>query len=265
MAATQAVKCICRCYNFSIANQLTINHSMSLHEKKVVIIGGSSGIGLATASAALDHGANVIIASRSEQKLKAANQTLANKAETAIVDTTCEASLRHLFDSIGAYDHLQLPGSVVHFGDLNSLSMADARASFDSKFWGVLSAIQYGQQRIADNGSITLYSGAASQRASSDSFIVTAVNSAIEGLCKSLAISLSPVRVNVISPGLIMTPIFENLGQQVIDEVFATYEPQMLVKRYGKAEEVAAAALFLMTNHFTTGSRLQIDGGLSIT
>lgn len=238
---------------------------MSLRGKKIVIIGGSSGIGLATASAAIDQGAHVIIASRSEAKLKAANSSLANKAETAVVDTTDEPSVQELFNAIGRYDHLQLPGSIVHFGDLQTISNEDARASFDSKLWGVLAAVKHGQRHIAADGSITLYSGAASQRACPESLIVTAVNSAVEGICKSLAQTLSPIRVNVISPGIVMTPLFEDQGRQFIDEVFEAYGEKMLVKRYGKPDEIAEAAILLMKNAFMTGSRLQIDGGLSIT
>ncbi|MDF1796716.1 MAG: SDR family oxidoreductase [Coxiellaceae bacterium] len=238
---------------------------MSLEGKKIVIIGGSSGIGLAIAEACIEQGAEVIIASRNKQKLAKANITLNNAAKTYAVDLTDESSIKSLFKSIGPIDHLQITGSEVSFGELDTLSVEDAKNSFDSKFWGAYQAVKIGHKQISPEGSITLYSGGASQRPNKSSVALTSLNSAVEGLGRALAISLSPIRVNVISPGITMTPLFENMGKDVIDQVFDTYSPQLLVKRYAEASEVAKTATYLMNNAYVTGAIELVNGGLSVT
>lgn len=237
-----------------------------LTKQKIIIIGGSSGIGLAVAEAALNANAHVIIASRSEKKLAAAKKSLNNAVDTFVVDTQQPSTLEALFKSVGKFDHLQLPGSEVHGGNFQNLSMEDARASFESKFWGVYSAIKLAVPHINPQGSITLYSGTATQKPLKDSyFILTALNSAVEGLTRSLAVSLETIRVNAISPGLTLTPIFSQLPQTQQDEILNSLKPNLLIKRYGKPEEVAQAALYLMTNNYMTGQVLTIDGGMTTT
>src|SRR5258708_1432523 len=102
---------------------------MQFKDKKIVIIGGSSGIGFAIAKAAVSEGAKVIIASRLADKLQKAKQALNNVVETYQVDLLNEDSIQSLFESIKHFDHLQLPGSEVHFGNIDTLSIADARNS----------------------------------------------------------------------------------------------------------------------------------------
>lgn len=238
---------------------------MSLKGKKILIIGGSSGIGLAIAKQSLECGAQVTIASRSKDKLDKANNELNNAAQTHVVDLTDDASIQSLFDTVGSIDHLQITGSEVSFGELDTLSIDDARRSFDSKFWGAYTAVKIGHHQISKKGSITLFSGAASQKPNKSSVALTSLNSAVEGLGRALSIALAPVRVNVISPGITMTPLFEAMGQQVIDQVLDTYSPSLLVKRYATADEVAKTAIYLMNNDYATGNVEMISGGLSVT
>ncbi|MDF1655373.1 MAG: SDR family oxidoreductase [Coxiellaceae bacterium] len=238
---------------------------MSLEGKKVVIIGGSSGIGLAIAQASLDKGAKVIIASRNKEKLAKANATLNNAAQTYAVDLTDEDSIKSLFKTVGQIDHLQITGSEVSFGELDTLSIEEARRSFDSKFWGAYTAIKIGHHQVSPEGSITLYSGGASQRPNKSSVALTSLNAAVEGLGRALSIALTPVRVNVVSPGITMTPLFEEMGQEVIDQVLETYGPQLLVKRYAEAAEIAKTATYLMENDYITGNVEMVNGGLSVT
>lgn len=238
---------------------------MQFKDKKIVIIGGSSGIGFSIAQAAVKEGAKVIMASRSVDKLQKAKQALSNTVETYQVDLLKEESIQSLFESIKHFDHLQLPGSEVRFGNLDTLSIDDAKYSFDSKFWGVYIAIKHARNYLSQEGSITLYSGAASQRPTKDSTILTALNSAVEGLSRALAISLSPIRVNVISPGITMTPLFQDMGQEAIQSVFESYQNTLLVKRYANPDEVAKTAMYLMANDYVTGTISMVDGGMSVT
>lgn len=121
-----------------------------------MVIGGSSGIGFAVAKAAIDEGAKVIIASRSADKLAKAKTKLNNAVETHQLDLLREETIKSFFEKIGAFDHLQLPGSEVRFGNMDSLSMQDAKYSFDSKFWGPYTAIKYARKYLSKKGSITL-------------------------------------------------------------------------------------------------------------
>ncbi len=116
---------------------------MLFKDKKIVIIGGSSGIGLAVAKAAINEGAKVIIASRSAEKLAKAKRALNNSTETFQLDLLREKTIKAFFEKIGSFDHLQLPGSEVRFGSLDTLSIEDAKYSFDSKFWGPYTVIKY--------------------------------------------------------------------------------------------------------------------------
>ena len=126
-------------------------------------------------------------------------------------------------------------------------------------------AIKHARKTLSKEGSITLYSGAASQRPNKDSVILTALNSAVEGLARALSIALTPIRVNVISPGITMTPLFENMGQEVVKQILDAYKATLLVKRYATADEIAKTAIYLMSNDYVTGSLQMVDGGMSVT
>lgn len=238
---------------------------MLLKDKKIIIIGGSSGIGFAIAKAAINEGAKVIIASRSTDKLAKAKAELNNALETYQLDLLREETIKSFFEKVESFDHLQLPGSEVKFGNLDTLSIDDAKYSFDSKFWGPYIAIKYARQYLSKNGSITLYSGAASQKPTKDSTILTALNASVEALSRALAIALVPIRVNVISPGITMTPLFEDMGEAKVKQIFETYKENLLVKRFGTADEVAKTAIYLMSNDYVTGALHMVDGGMSIT
>ena len=180
---------------------------MLFAHKRLVIIGGSSGIGLATAIAAMAAGAQVVIASRSRDKLETARRQIGGDTEALPLDVQDEAAVRAFFDQVGEFDHLATPGSEAAGGPFLTRDSAAVRADFDSKFWGQYLAAKYGAPRIRPGGSIVLFSGIYSQRPSAGVSGVAAINSAIEGLARALAVELAPIRVNAMSPGLVDTPI----------------------------------------------------------
>ena len=128
---------------------------MSVAGKKIVIVGGSSGIGLATAKAAASEKAEVIIASRSEDKLRRARNQIQGNVEALTVNVMDETSVRTFFDKVGAFDHLSTPGSEATMGLFLELDTQAARKAFDSKFWGQYHAAKYGAPHIRPGGSIT--------------------------------------------------------------------------------------------------------------
>jgi NAD(P)-dependent dehydrogenase (short-subunit alcohol dehydrogenase family) len=237
---------------------------MKLQGKKVVIIGGSSGIGLATAKAAAADGAQVIIASRSKEKLGKAAAEIKGKVESIPVNTLEESSVKALFDRAGEFDHLATPGSEAAWGPFLELDLRAAKSGFDSKFWGQYLAAKHGAPRIRPGGSITLFSGAYSQRPGRGASLLSAINSAVEGLGRALAVELSPVRVNVVSPGLVNTPIYSGMPEEKRKAMFNAVAAANLVKRIGRPEDIAEAVLYLMSNGYTSGATLFVEGGIML-
>jgi len=176
---------------------------MMLAGKKVVVVGGSSGIGLSTAELAKREGAEVIIASRNAERLNAVAATLGATAIAA--DVTSDKSVEDLFRACGVVDHVVATAAQLKTGPFKTVAMEDVRGTMESKFWGAWRVARSAQ--IRPGGSLTLVSGFLSIRPRPNSAIVGAANGAIESLARSLALELAPVRVNAVSPGIIDTPI----------------------------------------------------------
>ncbi|WP_028545101.1 SDR family oxidoreductase [Paenibacillus taiwanensis] len=235
---------------------------ISLKNQRVVIIGGSSGIGLATAQQAVEQGAHVIIAGRSQAKLNTAARYLNSDAVEAFpLDNQNEVELQHFFEQIGKFDHLFTPGASYVRGPISSHAEV-AHSCFDAKFWPQYNAAKYAASNLNPDGSIVLMSGAFGQRPLADGASYAACNGAIESLGKALAVELAPVRVNVISPGTIYTAFnWEGAAQEVRDQAYDAYTSMNLLGRVGQAAEAAHTVIYLMTNGYTTGSTLFPDGG----
>ncbi|MCX5890644.1 MAG: SDR family oxidoreductase [Deltaproteobacteria bacterium] len=234
---------------------------MNLKDKRIVIIGGTSGLGLATARAAAVRGAEVVIGGRHYEKLEKAKKEIGGKVEGLTLDVGDEGEIKAFFEWVGKFDHLTTPGSTAHGGPFLTLDTASAQADFQSKFWGQYLAAKYGAPRLRPGGSIVFFAGMWSQRPPAGVATFAAINSAIEGLARALAVELAPIRVNAVSPGLVDTPIYSGMPATQKEAMFKAFAATAPVKRVGRPEEVAQTVLYLMTNPFTTGSTLYVDGG----
>ncbi len=237
---------------------------MRFKGQRIVIIGGSSGMGLATARAAALEGATVVIASRSQEKLQKAKEQIQGSVEVLTVNVVDEASVKAFFDKVGEFDHLTTPGNEAAMGPFLQLDAAKARSAFDSKFWGQYYAARYGAPKIHVGGSITFFAGIWSQRPVPGSSVITAINSAVEGLGRALAMELAPIRVNTISPGIVDTPIYSGMASEAKEAMFKGVATALPVRRVGRPEEIAQTVLYLMSNGFSTGNTLYVDGGATL-
>ena len=229
-----------------------------LNGKSVLIVGGSTGIGLATAQAAAAEGAKVTIVSRSADKLaaaKAANPQLS----TAVLDSTDEAAMQAFFGDGRTWDHIFVTSLAPKSGGARTLPTEDAMLAMNGKFWSGYRVARYA--RIAPDGSLTLTSGVRSERPNAGGITQTPINAAVEGLGRGLSVELAPVRVNVVSPGIIETPLFSAMADDAREAMFNRLREGLPVRRLGQPEDIAGAVLMLMKNPYITGTVVTVDGG----
>ena len=230
---------------------------MSLKGKKVVVVGGSSGIGYATAEMAKAQGAEVIIASRAGARLENAAKALGVKGIAA--DVTSDEAVEALFKQTGPVDHVAVTAAQLKAGPFKAQPIAEAKATMEGKFWGAWRVAQ--QAQIRAGGSLTLVSGFLSVRPRPNSAIVSAANGALESLSRALALELAPVRVNSVSPGIIDTPIRAAMPEEARRDMLAKTAAALPVGRVGLGDDIARQIMSFMANGFATGSIVYIDGG----
>ncbi|MBI3302229.1 MAG: SDR family oxidoreductase [Deltaproteobacteria bacterium] len=234
---------------------------MSLKHATVVILGGSSGIGLATAKAARAEGARVIITGRSAERLQAARAALGDTVHTVVLDVADEAGTRAFFQELGHLDHLFITaGTLVRDSRLAPDSVV-LRPAMETRFWGALYAAKYGAPKMQNSGSITFMSGTAARRPLDGASVASASCGAVEAFARALAVDLAPIRVNTIQPGFVDTPLLDEVLGAQRDEILTAVAARLPVRRIGRPEEIADAVLFLMKNGYVTGITLTIDGG----
>ncbi len=238
-----------------------------LEKQHVVVIGGSSGMGLAIARAAASAGAAVTVAGRDESRLAAAVAAVGAGAQARRLDITDEAAVAAFFEASDPIDHLVMTAhasSVVTgaIAPLAAMPVAAARAFMETKFWGPFVAAKHAQRRLTERGSMIFFSGAAGARKLlPDHTAIAATNGAVEAFARQLAKEIAPRRVNVIAAGLVQTPTYDGLGEDARAAMYAGYARQALVGRVGRPEDIADAALYLMGNDYVTGQIHEIDGG----
>ena len=234
---------------------------MMLAGKKVVVVGGSSGIGLSTAELAKREGADVIIASHNPERLNAA----AEKADVRAIqaDVTSDDSVASLFQKCGPVDHVVVTAAQLRTGPFKTVAMEDVRATMEGKLWGAWRVARFAE--IRPGGSLTLVSGYLSIRPRPNSAIVSVANGALESLARALALELAPVRVNCVSPGIIDTPIRAAMPEAARRDMLAKTAASLPVGRVGVGEDIAQQILAFMTIGFATGSIVCLDGGGLVT
>lgn len=228
-----------------------------MKDSTVVVIGGLSGIGRAVAQQAAAAGARVIAAGRSK-----APADFPGSITAAQVDITDDASVARLFAGIGAFDHLVVTaGPVIGSARLADLHIDDAIAAFNVKFFGQMRVAQRALSHISPTGSITLTSGLLARKAAPGALVKASMNAATEIMAKTLAKELAPLRVNVVSPGMVETGMWGEMSEAERKAMAARAGAHLPVGRVGQGSDLAQAYLMLMQNGFMTGSVVDVDGG----
>ncbi|MDH6134955.1 NAD(P)-dependent dehydrogenase (short-subunit alcohol dehydrogenase family) [Kitasatospora sp. MAA4] len=230
--------------------------------QRVLVVGGTSGVGLATAAGFAAAGAEVTVVSRSQQKIDEALKSLGDRAQGRTLDIRDDEQVEHFLEAAGTFDHVVVSAAVTPAGRADTLPLADAYAAMDSKFWGAYRISR--RVSIRPTGSLTLVSGYLSVRPGRASALQSAINAALEALARALALEFAPVRVNAVSPGLLDTPIWDGLPEANRQSMFEAAVQKLPVRRVGQPEDVAEAILYLARSAHSTGTTLFVDGGGSI-
>ena len=236
---------------------------MSNAGRRIVVIGGTSGIGLATAEIAAKSGADVVVSGRDADKMRAALDQLGRSVRGELFDAANRTALDAAFKRIGSFDHLVLAASGGKgAGPFASISMADLLSGFEGKFWVQWNCAQAALPYISKNGSITFIAAASARTANPATSGLAAINGALCAMVLPLARELAPIRVNAVSPGVIDTPWWNSRPKEMKEAFFSASAKSLPVGRVGTADEVGKALLALIENGFITGVILDVDGGL---
>jgi len=234
----------------------------SLKNKRVVILGGSSGLGLATAKAAAAEGATIVIVSGNQSRIDRALQDLPQGSTGYAVDLSKEENIKNFFDTIGDIDHLvYTAGENLTLHNIAETDIEQARSFFNLRYWGALAAVKYGSAHINTGGSICLISGIASARPGTGWGIAASICGAMEGFVRAMAVELAPIRVNSVMPGVIKTNLWNSMSDGDRQNLYQSVGDALLVKRVGEADDIALAFMYLMKQQFGTGQNIIVDGG----
>eukprot|EP00746_Dinoflagellata_sp_MGD_P008731 gnl/MRDRNA2_/MRDRNA2_117521_c0_seq1.p1 gnl/MRDRNA2_/MRDRNA2_117521_c0~~gnl/MRDRNA2_/MRDRNA2_117521_c0_seq1.p1 ORF type:complete len:238 (-),score=42.44 gnl/MRDRNA2_/MRDRNA2_117521_c0_seq1:37-750(-) len=232
---------------------------MQLKDKKALVFGGTSGIGLAAACQLRDLGATVVAISRDPSKVEG------NEEAKGLILEKCDVrdpdALTKVFTQHAPFDILisAATGGNRALGPFLQMDMDGYKASFD-KLWGYANVVRFGTAHLPDNGCIVLVSGAPARRPKPGQVALASVGGAVEQFARTIAPEIAPRRINVVSPGIIDTPMFGPESEARTEKLVGG-TAKHLIPRAGTPSEVAQAIVFLVQNDFVTGTTIDVDGG----
>jgi NAD(P)-dependent dehydrogenase (short-subunit alcohol dehydrogenase family) len=247
--------------NAMTQKQQTENHG-ELSGKRIVVLGGSSGIGLAVAQQVVAQGARAITASSNAERVKQAVETLDGKAEGHTLDLSKERNIQNFFQTTGDFDHLVFTaGDTLQLNELAATDLTKARHAFELRYWAALAAVKYASPHIRKGGSIVLTTGVAGRRPHKGWTVAASICGTVEALTRALAVELAPIRVNAVCPGVVRTNLWQSMDVDAREQLFDSVGKSLLVGRVGEASDIARAYLFLMEEGYCTGQIVVLDGG----
>ena len=235
---------------------------MTLQDQRVVVLGGTSGIGLATARLAAAQGATVIVASSNPESVKRALGTLPTTASGDAVDLTDPAAVRAFFDGLDPFDHLvYTAGESLTLLEVASMDLVQARKAFELRYFGALGAVSAAASKIRPSGSVVLTTGAAGDRPNPGWSVAASICGAVDSLVRALAVELAPLRVNAVKPGVVRSPLWSNLSVEDQQTLYDETSRLLPVGRVGEVTDIAEAYVYLMNQAYATGTILTVDVG----
>lgn len=235
---------------------------IDLSGQRVLVIGGSSGIGLATAQLASELGAAVTIASRSADKVSAAARMIGPSASGQTLDLTNDTAVEAFFASAAAFDHVIVTGSQVSIAAVRDLPLETAYTAVNSKFWGFYRVAR--AAKISPGGSLSVVSGFLASRPAAGRALMGAINAGLEALVRGLALELKPIRVNAVSPAVVRTEMWEEMTPEARAAMYARMSAAYPAGRVGEPQDIARQLLLLAATGYATGTIVMLDGGASI-
>ena len=234
---------------------------MDIDGKKAIVFGGTSGIGLSATQMLSDKGAHVVALSRNPEKVRNVPKNVTTK-KMNVLDRD---ALEQFFQEVGEYDILvnSATGGARAVGPFLSMDLDGYRASFD-KLWGYTNVVRYGTKFLKDNGNIVLVSGSPARKCRPGQIAISSVGGAVEAFARGIAPEIAPKRINVVSPGIIDTPMSPLQGKER-EDYYKNTTNNNLIPRAGTPDEVATAIIFAIENEFITGTTIDIDGGWLIS
>jgi NAD(P)-dependent dehydrogenase (short-subunit alcohol dehydrogenase family) len=237
-----------------------VSREAELSGQTVLVIGGTSGIGLETARLAREHGAELIIAARNADRLQAVGLELA--ASIATVDATDFAALRRFFDELsGSIDHVMVTGPGPYYAPLAQFDIDDARRSIDIHLLLFVEVARSAVNRVRASGTLLFMGGTAGRRPSPGNALTAALTAAQPALTKNLALEVAPIRVNLIAAGFVDTPLSAAILGDRLETRREELRATLPIRRVIAPADVAALAVHLMANTAVTGATFDIDGG----
>ena len=234
---------------------------MDINGKKAIVFGGTSGIGLSATQMLSDKGAHVIALSRNPDKL----ENVPKNVTTKKMNVLDRDALEKFFQEVGEYDILvnSATGGTRAVGPFLSMDLDGYRASFD-KLWGYTNVVRYGTKFLKDNGNIVLVSGSPARKCRPGQIAISSVGGAVEAFARGIAPEIAPKRINIVSPGIIDTPMSPLQGKER-EDYYKNTTNNNLIPRAGTPDEVATGIIFAIENEFITGTTIDIDGGWLIS
>lgn len=237
---------------------------MNVNGRKALVLGGTSGIGLAAARRLCERGAEVVAMGRNAERLDRAARELAGlggPSSVRAIDTLDREALAAAFAELAPFDILvnAATGGERAVGPFLDMDLDGFQGSF-RKLWGYVNSVRLGAAHLPEDGTIVLVSGSPARKCQPGMSAISTVGNAVEGFVRAVAPELSPRRINAVAPGVIDTPMFGASGADR-DKFFEQATGRNLIKRAGTPDEVAAAILFAIDNEFVTGTTIDVDGG----
>jgi NAD(P)-dependent dehydrogenase (short-subunit alcohol dehydrogenase family) len=238
-----------------------IQREPELLGQTVVVIGGSSGIGLETARRARAEGAKLILTGRNSERLQRAASEL-NVLSTAAFDATDPAPLERFFGDLPTtIDHVMVTAGRPYYGRLVDMDFAQARHALDSHLLLALEVARNAAHKVRPGGTLLFMGGTGGRRPGIGLTIASAVTAALPALTANLALELAPVRVNLIAAGFVDTPLSASLLGDELEKRRNELRATLPIRRVVGPADIAALAVHIMINTALTGATYDVDGG----